>query len=137
MNVTRPLLIEIDFPVRTYDIDFGNHVSNIVYIRWLADLRLEKVNKYFPLYELLSRGQSPVLRSTSIDYKQPITLLDKVRGCMGMSKMENVQMILEAEFYKGAILAATATQTGVFVDMQTKRPVKIPDHLKELFRQER
>jgi acyl-CoA thioester hydrolase len=77
-----------------------------------------------------------VLRSTTIDYKQPITILDKVRGCMWMSEMENVRMILEAEFYKGEVLAANATQTGVFVDMQTKRPVKIPDHLKELFRQE-
>lgn len=33
MEATRPLLIEIDFPVHTYDIDFANHVSNIVYIR--------------------------------------------------------------------------------------------------------
>jgi acyl-CoA thioester hydrolase len=56
MEATRPLLIEIDFPVRTYDIDLANHVSNIVYSRWLEDLRLEMMNKYFPLYELLSRG---------------------------------------------------------------------------------
>lgn len=109
MAATRPLLIEVDFPVRTYDIDFANHVSNIVYIRWLEDLRLEMMNKFFPLSELISRGQAPVLRSTTIDYKQPITILDKVCGCMWMSEMENVRMILEAEFYKGEVLAATAT----------------------------
>jgi acyl-CoA thioester hydrolase len=95
---SRPLLTEIDFPVCTYDIDFANHVSNIVYIRWLEDLRLEMMNKFFPLSDLISRGQAPVLRSTSIEYKQPITLLDKVRGCMWMSGMENVRMILEADF---------------------------------------
>jgi len=37
----RPFLIEVPLPVRTYDIDFAGIVSNIVYIRWLEDLRLE------------------------------------------------------------------------------------------------
>jgi acyl-CoA thioester hydrolase len=130
----KPLLIEWSFPVRTYDIDFAGHVSNIVYIRWLEDLRLEMMNKYLPLSELLSRGQAPVLRSTTIDYKQPITILDKVKGCMWMSEMENFRMTLQAEFYKGDTLAATATQTGVFIDMGTKRPIKAPESLKDLFR---
>jgi acyl-CoA thioester hydrolase len=135
VNSSRPLLVEWAFPVRTYDIDFAGHVSNIVYIRWLEDLRLEMMNKYLPLSELLSRGQAPVLRSTTIDYKHPITILDKVRGCMWMSEMESVRMTLQAEFYKGDTLAATATQTGVFIDLQTKRPVKIPEYLKNLFQQ--
>ncbi len=32
--------IERDLPIRTYDIDFAGIVSNIVYVRWLEDLRL-------------------------------------------------------------------------------------------------
>jgi acyl-CoA thioesterase FadM len=60
----KPLLVEWTFPIRTYDIDFALHVSNIVYIRWLEDLRLEMMSKYLPLSELLSKGQAPVLRST-------------------------------------------------------------------------
>jgi acyl-CoA thioester hydrolase len=133
-QAVKPLLVEWVFPVRTYDIDFAGHVSNIVYVRWLEDLRLEMMNKHLPLPELLSKGQAPVLRSTTIDYKQPITILDEVRGLMWMSEMENFRMTLQAEFYKGDTLVATATQTGVFVDMRTKRPVKVPDNLKELFR---
>jgi acyl-CoA thioester hydrolase len=135
-EAVRPLLIKWVFPVRTYDIDFAGHVNNIVYIRWLEDLRLEMMNKYFPLSELLLKGQAPVLRSTTIDYKQPITLLDKVFGHMWIGDIENVRMTLQAEFYKGDTLAATATQTGVFIDMESKRPVKVPNHLKELFQQQ-
>ncbi|MGL4611942.1 MAG: acyl-CoA thioesterase [Trueperaceae bacterium] len=133
----KPFLIEWHFPVRTYDIDFAQHVSNIVYIRWLEDLRLEMMNNYFPLAEVLSKGQAPVLRSTSIDYKQPIILSDKVRGLMWMSEMETTRMTLQAEFYKNDTLAATATQTGVFIDMQSKRPVKVPDALRERFQLEK
>ena len=135
-EAVKPFLVEWSFPVRTYDIDFAGHVRNIVYIRWLEDLRLEMMNEYFPLSELLSRGQAPVLRSTTIDYKQPITILDEVRGYMWMREMEKVRMTLEAHFYKGDILAATATQIGVFVDLESKRPVKIPEHLQRLFQQQ-
>jgi acyl-CoA thioester hydrolase len=31
---------EQPLPIRTYDIDFAGIVSNIVFIRWLEDLRL-------------------------------------------------------------------------------------------------
>jgi acyl-CoA thioester hydrolase len=97
-TAVKPLLVEWTFPIRTYDIDFALHVSNIVYIRWLEDLRLEMMSKYWPLSELLSKGQAPVLRSTTIFYKQPITILDKVRGHMWMSEMENLRMTLQLEY---------------------------------------
>ncbi len=35
----RVMEVNLSFPVRTYDIDFAGVVSNIVYIRWLEDLR--------------------------------------------------------------------------------------------------
>lgn len=41
--------VELALPVRTYDIDFAGVVSNIVYVRWLEDLRLAIVDAYFPL----------------------------------------------------------------------------------------
>lgn len=34
--------------VATYDIDYANHVSNIVYFRWLEDLRLQLLEENFP-----------------------------------------------------------------------------------------
>jgi len=42
------LLIEKEIKVATYDIDFAGIVSNISYIRWLEDLRLAWLEKYFP-----------------------------------------------------------------------------------------
>ncbi|MBK7868256.1 MAG: hypothetical protein IPJ75_15420 [Ignavibacteriales bacterium] len=31
--------LELDFEVKTFDIDAGGHLNNIVYIRWLEELR--------------------------------------------------------------------------------------------------
>ncbi|MEI2691642.1 MAG: hypothetical protein V9H69_18825 [Anaerolineae bacterium] len=45
----QPLEITLSIAVRTYDIDFASIVSNIVYIRWLEDLRLQMLAEYFPL----------------------------------------------------------------------------------------
>jgi hypothetical protein len=41
--------IQLRFQVRTYDIDYAGIVSNIVYIRWLEDLRLALLDQHVPL----------------------------------------------------------------------------------------
>ena len=41
MSADKPLYVEKEFEVRTYDIDFASVVGNIVYIRWLEDFAAE------------------------------------------------------------------------------------------------
>ncbi len=36
-TATKHLEIELQLPVKTYDIDFAGIVSNIVYVRWFED----------------------------------------------------------------------------------------------------
>ncbi|MBT4500790.1 MAG: hypothetical protein HOC74_23880 [Gemmatimonadetes bacterium] len=50
----RTLEIEIELLVRTYDIDFAGVVSNIVYLRWLEDLRLAALEACYPLERFLA-----------------------------------------------------------------------------------
>ena len=54
---------EQPLPIRTYDIDFAGIVSNIVFIRWLEDLRLGLLDQAYPLIRALAedvRGFSTV-----------------------------------------------------------------------------
>ena len=81
----QPFEVELHFPVRTYDIDFAGIVSNIVYVRWLEDLRLEMLAHHFPLEEQLQRGIAPLVLQTKIDYKQAINLSDRPIGRMWMA----------------------------------------------------
>jgi acyl-CoA thioester hydrolase len=125
MEITLPI------PVRTYDIDFAGIVSNIVYIRWLEDLRLTMLANYLPLDMQMEQGWGPVLMSTNIEYKRPIRLFDKVVGHMWVSQIGNTSYTIDAEFVANGEIATTATQRGVFVDMKSMRPVRIPDHVRQ------
>jgi len=132
-STRRPLQIERPFPVRTYDIDFAGHVSNLVYVRWLEDLRLAMLEAYLPLSRLLGEGRAPVLGMTHIEYKRPILLFDEVVGRMWVDEMGRAKLTLGAEFSANGNLAATATQAGVFVDLATKKPTEVPRPLRKLF----
>jgi acyl-CoA thioester hydrolase len=123
--------IELELPIRTYDIDFAGIVSNIVYVRWLEDLRLAMLAQHFrPLPEILLTGIAPVLIKTDINYKQQLTIHDQAIGKMWVEEMGRLRCIFAAEIISGdhesAGLAAQAQQTVIFIDLSTRRPVRIP-----------
>jgi acyl-CoA thioester hydrolase len=129
----RPLHVELPFQPKTYDIDFAGHVSNIVYIRWLEDLRMLVLDTYLPLTVLMERGIAPVVMRTTIDYKRPVKLFDSVRGSMWASEVGNVKGILSAEFTVNGSVVAAAEQVGLFVKMNTGRPVAFPEEFRRQF----
>ena len=131
----RKLEVEIPFKVKTYDIDFAGVVSNIVYIRWLEDLRLKFLDEYLPLDEQMQRGDIPFISKTQIEYKRPIQLFDNVISKMWMSNVGKVKWTLEAEFISNKQVAATAIQIGAFVNSENGRPAKLPEELLQKYSQ--
>jgi len=130
----RPLLVELPIRVKTYDIDFVGHVNNIVYIRWLEDLRLHFLDVHYPLDDVLEAGMVPIIVKTEIHYRQGIMLEDgEVRGRMWMDRAERATFHLAAEFVVGEDVRCTATQRGTFVDLKTMRPLRIPQTLRDGF----
>ena len=93
---TRPLEVDLPFRVGTYDIDFAGVVSNIVYLRWLEDLRLKLLDEYLPLQGLIEQGCTPILASTQIQYLRPTRLFDRPHGRMWMSAATRVRWTLQA-----------------------------------------
>lgn len=127
---TRPLLVELPFSIKTYDIDFAGHVSNIVYIRWLEDLRLKILEEHLPLEVQLEQGFGPILTKTEIEYKRPLRLGEEPIGRMWVSGTGRARWALQAEFINDGELAARASQVGCFVDMVTGRPIPLPEPLR-------
>jgi acyl-CoA thioester hydrolase len=125
--------IEITIPVRTYDIDSFGHVSNIVYIRWLEDLRLELFNKHFSFQSLMESGTTLVLKSTYIEYKRSINLFDVVTARMWVDSVAKASLELHAEFYAGGLLTTTARHVGVFVDLKNLKPRRVPEDVIKKF----
>jgi DNA-3-methyladenine glycosylase len=126
----QPLLVELPFTVRTYDIDFANHVSNISYIRWLEDLRFRVLEVHYPLGPCMEAGVAPVLTRTEIDYLRAIRLFEPIVGRMWAGRLQTARLELFATFHVGDELCARARQEGVFASLATGRPMRIPAELR-------
>lgn len=129
----QPFEVEIPLPVKTYDIDFAGIVSNIVYVRWLEDLRLEMLAQHFPLDEQLKQGIMPVVVQTKIDYKQPIRLSDTPSGRMWMQAVDSLRWTVNAAIAVNGNVAALGEQMGVFVNLQNNKPIRMPQDLKQKY----
>lgn len=127
----RPLLVELPIVVKTYDVDYARIVHNAVYIRWLEDLRLEIMTRHFPPQGQFSEQRSPVLARTEINYHRPLRLFDKAIGRMWVSDLGKARWEVQAEICRGEMVAATARQTGYFMDLEQYRPVRIPAEFRE------
>ena len=110
-------------------------VSNIVYVRWLEDLRNALLKKFFPLERLLERGSLPVVAQTRVNYKEPLRLFDQPTGRMWAQDMGDRYFMLEAEFTWGGKVVATAEQVAVFVNRSDWQPTPIPEELAQLYRE--
>lgn len=128
-NQRRPLEVELTIPVRSYDIDFAGIVSNIVYIRWLEDLRSKWLDEHFLLDKQVEQGYVPILTVTQIEYKRQIKLFDRVVGRLWISNLGRLKWTVQAEIITNNNLAAKATQIGAFVSLHSNRPIPIPEEL--------
>lgn len=126
-----PPQIETKIHVATYDIDFAGIVSNIVYFRWLEDLRFKLLEQSFPLNDLLTRHLVPTVVHSEIDYRKAIKLDSEVRGRMWLDAIHGRKMILKAEFTIPDGLAAAAAHVILLIDDRTWKSVPIPDDIRQ------
>ncbi len=117
------------FVPRTYDIDFAGIVSNIVYVRWLEDLRLDLLDATAPLQSLLDVGICPVVVRTDIRYRSSLRLGDQVAGILTADPAEQgrVVSVLRYRFVKpNDEVAVEASQEIAAVQRTTGRPTRLP-----------
>ena len=131
----RALLIERPIVVRTDDIDFANIVHNIVYLRWLEDLRSDILVDVLPIDEILATGISPILTRTEIEYRHPVKIGDQIVGRMWVADLSLTRWTLASEIVLGETICAAARQSGFFAELSTLRPVRIPSKLKDLWQE--
>jgi acyl-CoA thioester hydrolase len=131
--MTEPRIVERELPVRTYDIDFAGIVSNIVYVRWLEDLRLAMMDEAYPIARALAEDVAPILLETRIAYERPVTIHHALKGRLWVTGMGRVKWHLAAEFVVGDAVHARAEQVGLFIRLSTRRPIAPPLPLRQRF----
>lgn len=137
MTAERPLLTELPIKVKTYDIDYLGIAHNMVYIRWLEDLRTALLEERLPMEELLAAGISPVLVRTEIDYRRPVRIGDRPLGCVWVENLSHTRWTVATEILVEGQVAAASKQKGYFVELETMRPVRVPQPLRDLWEQAR
>jgi len=128
-------VLEVEMPLRvgTYDIDYAGIVSNIVYLRWLEDLRTVILEDYLPLQDQIDQGLTPVLVSTEIHYLRAIRLFDKPIGRMWISDVGRARWSLQGEISVDGRPMARARHVLASVTLDTFRPRPLSPRLRELF----
>ena len=130
----RPLLVEDGIYIHAYDVDAMGYVSNIVYVRWFEDLRHCLLDLHYPFEKMIADGKSPVLVHTDVNYLLPLTIHDKPFGRCWMSRGGGTKWELQYEIVQGDVVHCSGKQKGYFMDIKTKRPEKLPQHMLDAYR---
>lgn len=136
-HIAPPQRLEVCVPLRVkpYDIDVAGIVSNIVYVRWMEDLRLAMLDAYLPLDEQMAEGIVPAILKVEVEYKRSIQLHDEVVATMWLSGLERLRFEVTAHFRANGHLAAVGRQEGCFISLESKRPARPPAKLVTMYRQ--
>jgi len=137
--VIKPVLTIRTIRVNTYDIDFAGVVSNIVYVRWMEDMRIAMTEAphYLPLISLMAGqdGIAPAVLETQIKYRRSILLGDVVIGKAWLAALTHRKIDVAYEFYVENKLAASGRQSGCFINISTKRLARTPPEWISIYKQ--
>jgi len=118
------------FQVKPYDIDVAGIVHNSVYHCWLDDLRCEFLTNVLSIENQIELGFIPVLARTDISYRRPIKFGDKISAQLRLTNLGKIKWRIECLFFAGDTVVTEAMQEGCVVDLQSHRPLSLPDSFK-------
>ncbi len=115
--------VELEFSIKSYNIDSAGHVNNAVYLNWLEDLRSVLTEKILTRELLINKNLHLVVASTTIDYKRPLYLYEKPIGRMKLIKYEKGILFFSALIILDNTTVVRATQKCVFIDKSSKKMI--------------
>lgn len=127
MQMDNPFFLQKEIEIQGYDIDYGGVVSNIVYIRWMDDLRTALLKDHYSLELMAKNGLAPVVNKTHAHYKRPALFGDSLIAEIRITMLEKIRWEVQVEITKnGGETVFTAVQSGAFVNLKNGRPVPVP-----------
>ena len=124
---------ELTLPVDASDIDELNHVSNIVYVRWVQEVAVAH-------WKALASAESQrdvvwVVLRHEIDYKSPAILGDEIiaRTWVGNSAGLTFERHTEIERAKDKQLLVRARTVWCPISTKTGRPTRVSDEIRKQF----
>ena len=124
---------EITVSVMPGDIDEQNHVNNTVYLRWVQEVATAHWQAIAS--SEAQEGIGWVVLRHEIDYKAPACLGDDVvlRTWVGKASRLTFERFTEIRRSSDGQLLSTARTLWCPINMQTRRPVRVPPEVREQF----
>lgn len=116
------------------DIDELGHVSNLVYLRWVADVAMAHSRARgwdLPRYHAL--GAAFMVRRHEIDYIAQVTLGQELSAETWVDSWKLASCIRKTELLRGGTVVARAATTWAMIGLASGRPQRIPDELLAAF----
>ena len=124
------LLYTLHLPVRWGDMDALGHVNNSRYFTYFEQARVDWLAA---LGVAWGRASGPVVASARCDYKRPVTVPATLEVRLYAEAPRRSSVLTRYEVCRTDapdVLCAVGEATLVWVDLQSGRPVRLPEALR-------
>ena len=116
------------------DIDELGHVSNLVYLRWVADVAMAHSRaRGWDMERYRALGAVFMVRRHEIDYIAQVTLGQTLSAETWVDSWKLASCIRKTELLRDGQVVARAATTWAMIGLASGRPMRIPDELLAAF----
>ncbi|MDY0390096.1 acyl-CoA thioesterase [Desulfobulbus oligotrophicus] len=126
----------LDVVVEPAVIDANGHVNNVQYVQWIQDAALaHSAQLGWPYERYTSIGRTWIVRSHTIEYYHSAYVGDELTILTWVSSLHKIRSLRKYKFFRPAdgSLLAVASTLFIFCDLQTGKPVSIPQEIQAVY----
>jgi acyl-CoA thioester hydrolase len=126
----------IEVTAQPPDIDDVNHVSNLVYVRWIQEVAVAHSTAVgWPFDRYRQHGAVFVVRRHEIDYIAPVMLLQTVRLETWVEAVKAASCVRRTELFRASDgqLVCRGNTLWAFMGFADGRPQRIPEQVLQAF----
>jgi acyl-CoA thioester hydrolase len=125
-------VFQVNRQVTFQDIDSAQHLNNANYLNYVEECGMQVVAAYgWPIQRMLAEGLAILIRRHQIQYLQPAFLDDELVISTWVSDVRRSTAVRHYTIHRArdnAILTRVHS-LGVWVDLESQRPVRIPEQM--------
>jgi acyl-CoA thioester hydrolase len=133
-----PEIFKVQKTVEWRDLDPWGHVHNAVYLAYLEDCGMQIAEAYhYPWEQMEHENFAIVSRKHHIEYKQPLLLGEKFEIESWVSSLRRSTAVRHFVIrrLRDRAVAAQSHSFYVWINLQTQKPIRVPEKFMNAFRQ--
>ena len=134
-NTESSEIYRYEFTVPESAVDLNGHVNNVVYVQWMQDVAVLHSDTVGGTNAMHAAGGTWVVHSHKIEYLSPAFAGEDVVALTWVVNFRRVRSIRRYNFFRKSdnkLLAKGETE-WVFVEVESGRPMMIPEEIIRLF----